>query len=576
MTAASSAAAQQVSARLDTGDLLVALCLRLGDLSRVRGAILDLAVRGKLVPQQREDEAASHLLSRIRDRLGRKARNQRSQEQGGSQNFPLPASWTWSTLGEICEYIQRGKSPTYVEESDIPVVSQKCVQWEVFLLERARFVDPKTRKGYGPERFLRKGDLLWNSTGHGTVGRIALFKPSATFHDVVADSHVTVLRPVEADSRWIWCWIASPTVQRTIDDLVSGTTKQTELATSTVAQHAIPIPPLADQKRIVEKVYQLMALCDELEVKRTKKREIGDRLTKAALGALSIAESPEEFEVAWKRVSENFDTLVLNVETVDALRATIIELGFHGRLTHQLPISEDVAELLSSIRSRKGATRCNTKTTQVVESPPFAVPAGWRWVLWSDLALQTSSGWSPQCLARPRDGSEWGVLKVSAVSWLTFAPEENKALPHGVAPRPEFAVRDQDFLMSRANTAELVGRSVVVESAPKNLLLSDKIVRCEFAAGVNPKFVNLFNRTAAARAHYTANASGTSNSMKNISREVILSMPVPIAPSAVQNRVVAEIERLLSLCDHLEAKLREGDEKAAKLTKALVAQALIE
>lgn len=165
---------------------------------------------------------------------------------------------------------------------------------------------------------------------------------------------------------------------------------------------------------------------------------------------------------------------------------------------------------------------------------------------------------------------EWGVLKVSAVSWTRFDPQANKALPVGVPPRAEFQVRAGDFLMSRANTAELVGRSVIVSEAPKQLILSDKIVRCSISKLVEKELVNLYNRTSTARNHYTARASGTSDSMKNISRDVILSVPIPLPPLAEQRRVVAKVEQLMKLCDELEAKLRRAEDRASKLVESVV------
>ncbi len=178
------------------------------------------------------------------------------------------------------------------------------------------------------------------------------------------------------------------------------------------------------------------------------------------------------------------------------------------------------------------------------------------------------AGWDVQ--TRPRTLGEWGVLKVSAVSWTRFNADENKALPNGMEPRLEFAARKGDFLMSRANTAELVGRSVLVETEPECVLLSDKIIRCLFSTDVDPYYINLFNRTSTARTHYIENASGTSDSMKNISRQVILSMPVALPPLAEQKRIVAKVDHLMKLCDELEAKLRHSEDRASKLVEAVV------
>lgn len=537
-----------------------------GGPARLRGFVLDLATRGRLVPQVPAEGMARPPRATVAPVVERNA--------DAPSLFDLPESWCWTTIGDVCSYIQRGKSPKYVETSSVPVVSQKCVQWEGFLIERARFIDPESLSAYAAERFLRDGDLLWNSTGHGTVGRAAVFLADKRYAQVVADSHVTVLRP-QIEPRFLWCWLASPTVQDSIDDLVSGTTKQTELATSTVISQPLPLPPLPEQKRIVAKVDQLMALCDDLEARQTKKREIGTRLTKSALEALTTAESPAEFDAAWKRVADNFDVLIDRAEQVSTLRNTIVELAMRGHLADQRPNDEDVEALLGRIEAERALATANgmrVPAPSPIEQAdgPYPIPRRWRWVRWGDLALGSDSGWSPQCESRPREGDEWGVVKVSAVSWSAFKPEENKALPAHESGRDACAIRAGDFLMSRANTAELVGRSVVVVVEPARLMMSDKIVRCTFAGPVNKHYVNLFNQTAAARAHYIANASGTSDSMKNISRDVVFSMPVALPPTAEQDRIVAKVQQLMQICDDLEANLRRAEDRATKLVEAVV------
>jgi len=125
--------------------------------------------------------------------------------------------------------------------------------------------------------------------------------------------------------------------------------------------------------------------------------------------------------------------------------------------------------------------------------------------------------------------------------------------------------------MSRANTAALVGRSVVVAQQPTRLLMSDKTIRCHFSPFVDRSFMNYYNRTGTARQHYIANASGTSDSMKNISRDVILDMPAPLPPLAEQKRIVAKVDHLMSLLDDLEAKLRKQEETATRLAESLAA-----
>ena len=206
------------------------------------------------------------------------------------------------------------------------------------------------------------------------------------------------------------------------------------------------------------------------------------------------------------------------------------------------------------------------------DEAPYDVPFSWTWVRLGNISLTSDSGWSPQCLPEARSGKDWGVLKVSAVSWGVFKPEENKALPPGMTSRPDCEVKAGDFLLSRANTEELVARSVVVDQTPSRLMMSDKIVRFTFPDEIERAFINLANTSDPSRAYYARNASGTSSSMKNIGREVMCNLPIPLPPLAEQRRIVAKVEQLMALVDALETQLVASRATAANLLSALVAE----
>jgi type I restriction enzyme S subunit len=255
---------------------------------QLRQLILELAVRGKLVKQDLRDEPVSKLLERIKEeknkQTGQKSKSQ--SEPLPSVNcdevaFPAPNGWTWARTQQVTTYVQRGKSPKYSIEKKIPVIAQKCIQWSGFELHKALFIEPESLESYAEERMVRDGDLLWNSTGLGTLGRIIVFKErfKGDYPKIVADSHVTVIRPSKhIVPDFLFLWFAGPIVQNEVNSLASGSTKQTELATTTVLRYPIPLPPLAEQRRIVAKVDELMALCDELEQRQRETRKLGVQL----------------------------------------------------------------------------------------------------------------------------------------------------------------------------------------------------------------------------------------------------------------------------------------------------------
>ena len=256
---------------------------------QLKKSILQEAIQGKLVPQDPNDEPASALLERIREEKQRLLKEGKLKKKditdsiifkGGDNKyfekidnnilcvdeeipFELPESWQWVRLNDICEYIQRGKSPKYSEIKKYPVVAQKCNQWSGFSLEKALFIDPNTLSSYGKERFLVHGDLLWNSTGLGTLGRMAIYNENVNPYDVaVADSHVTVIRPIKSfiNFEYLYLYFSSNEVQSVIEDKADGSTKQKELATKTIKSYLIPLPPLSEQHRIVAKFHSVASI----------------------------------------------------------------------------------------------------------------------------------------------------------------------------------------------------------------------------------------------------------------------------------------------------------------------------
>mgnify|MGYP001356960504 CR=1 FL=1 len=279
---------------------LPALTTRKEQVAALRQTILDLAVRGRLVKQDERDEPAEVLLKRIAKekaayQTGRKKEFRVDPLTDEELRFALPSSWTWARTNDVTVYVQRGKSPKYSLEKKIPVIAQKCVQWADFQLEKAQFIEPASLSKYGEERYVQDGDLLWNSTGHGSLGRLIVFRErfKGKYPIIVADSHVTVIRASKhINPDYLFCWFAGPLVQDEINDKSTGTTNQTELPVGTVLAYDVPLPPFPEQQRIVAKVDELMALCDRLEAALEKGEAAKARLLEAVLAVATSSAPP--------------------------------------------------------------------------------------------------------------------------------------------------------------------------------------------------------------------------------------------------------------------------------------------
>ncbi len=250
---------------------------------QLKKSILQEAIQGKLVPQITEEGTAQELLEQIKLEKQKLIKNGKLKKSAltdsviyrGDDNkyfekigktitditdeipFEIPATWQWVRLDDICSYIQRGKSPKYSPIKKYPVIAQKCNQWAGFCIDKAQFIDPNSLPSYAEKRLLQDGDLMWNSTGLGTLGRMAIYKSALNPYELaVADSHVTVIRPLKAYvlSQYLYYYFASDTVQSVIEDKSAGSTKQKELSTTTVKNYLVPIPPYREQQRIVEKI----------------------------------------------------------------------------------------------------------------------------------------------------------------------------------------------------------------------------------------------------------------------------------------------------------------------------------
>lgn len=262
---------------------------------RLRGTLLQLAVMGKLLPQDPSDEPASKLLAKISEEKEQlieegKIRRQRALPKITPEEIPfeIPESWEWIRLGDIAEYVQRGRSPKYSDIKQIPVISQRCIQWSQLDINSARYIDPDSLENYQEERFIREGDLLWNSTGTGTLGRIRIYMNEfASFEKIVADSHVTVVRFLLMENQYLLNYLKSPIIQYGIEDRAAGSTNQIELNLGIILNVLLPIPPIEEQKRIVEKLDQLMEFCDQLETKIKQRTQVSGELTDSLVATVA-------------------------------------------------------------------------------------------------------------------------------------------------------------------------------------------------------------------------------------------------------------------------------------------------
>ena len=238
-------------------------------------SILQTAIQGKLVEQRKEDGTAEELYSAIQQEKQKLIAEKKIKKEKplppiteDEIPFDIPDNWKWVRLDDlVSKTIKRGKSPKYSSNSNTLVFAQKCnTKFGKIDMSLAQFLDDNVLIKYSKEEFMCNNDIVVNSTGNGTLGRIGIFKDSDNIgnYQIVPDSHVTVVRSMEqVEPKYLFYFLK--TKQSYLEKNGGGSTNQTELKPEVIKLLLLPLPPLAEQKRIVEKIEQLLPLCERLK-----------------------------------------------------------------------------------------------------------------------------------------------------------------------------------------------------------------------------------------------------------------------------------------------------------------------
>jgi type I restriction enzyme S subunit len=524
-------------------------------IARLRRFILGLAVHGKLVDQDLTDSSADQLIKQIATtpREVPLASRYRSlvDHPIGQPPFELPENWAWTRLGLIADHIQRGKSPEYSATPGPLVVSQKCVRWEGLDLALARSITPKSLEAYEPVRYLRDGDLLWNSTGTGTIGRLSrVIAPPAR---LVCDSHVTLVRCSQLDPEFIRCWLRSDYVYGTIEGEASGSTNQVELTLQMALSQPVPLPPLTEQHRIVAKVEELMALCDRLEAAENERESQRDALRAASLHRLTATEEGGGTDSDVRFFLNSSPRLITKMEHLVSFRQAILDLAIQGRLVPQNPEDEPVSELIKRIEGDKAAYRGRRAKRDVPIQPPFPTPPNWQWVRFGDVMIN-------------RDGER---IPVSKEERIQRAKTYDYYGASGVIDKIDGYLFDKPLLLIGEDGANLVNRSTPIAFIARGRYWVNN--HAHVLDGISEdflRFIELFINAIDLKPYLT----GTAQPKMNQAR--MNSIPVALPPEQEQERIVAKVDGLMGICDDLADALAASNLQRARLLDSVLLEAL--
>ena len=553
-------------------------------IKKLRELILELAVRGKLVPQDPNDEPASVLLERIAAEKAQLVKDKKIKKPKAlpeisedEKPFELPKGWAFTNLGNFV-FVEMGQSPPSKfynqDKNGLPFFQGKADFGPMYPTARYWCVSP--------QKYAYKGDVLLSVRAPVGPTNIADI-------DCCIGRGLSALRPISAiPTNYIFYMMHG--FRSKLESFATGTTF-VAVSKVNVENLIVSVPPLEEQHRIVSKVDKLMSLCDALEAQTensiTAHQTLVEVLLEALLKAPEQTATPEQataqFQQNWQRLSEHFDTLFTTTTSIDTLKQTILQLAVMGKLVPQNPNDEPAAKLLERIAAEKAQLIKDKKIKKqkplpeiTDEEKPFELPKGWEWVNLASLITLMDAGWSPACPPEASPNNDtWGVLKTTAVQNMEYREYENKTLSEVKEPKPQYEVKVGDILITRAGPKNRVGVSCLVQKTRPKLMISDKIIRFHLLeVGMSERFISLCLNAGATAAFLESAKSGMAESQMNISQDKLKVAPIPLAPIKEQQSIITKVDELMTLCDQLKARLIDAQTTKLYLTDAIVEQAL--
>ncbi len=521
-----------------------------GGVARLRELILTLAVQGKLVPQDPSDEPASELLKKIRaekDRLIADGKIKRdkplAQIADEEKPFELPTGWAWERFGAIAG-IERGGSPRPIESflTDDP----SGLNWiKIGDTEKGgKYITSASQKikreGLVKTRMVYPGDFLL--TNSMSFGRPYITQIEGCIHD----GWLRISPPSSLDKDFLYALLSSRFI-RTVFEAAAAGAVVLNLNADKVRTVPIPLPPLAEQSRIVARVEELMQLCDALEAQGQLEAEQHARLVSTLFGSLLQSDTPEALADNWQRIATHFDVLLDRPEAVDALEQTILQLAVRGLLVPQDPTDEPASVLLQKIRTEKDHLIAQGKIKRdkplppiTDEEKPFELPQGWQLTrLGASIELISGQHLGPDEYVEGLDGgipyltgpAEFGVESPSP----TRSTKETRAV-----------ASSGDILITVKGSG--VGKLNVVRHP--EIAISRQLMAIR-PLGVNFDFVLLVLKTMGLK--FQAQAVGIA--IPGIGREDVAGSLVALPPFAEQLRIVTRVNEIRGLCAGLRQSL---------------------
>jgi type I restriction enzyme S subunit len=524
-------------------------------IASLRRFVLDLAVHGKLMPQDPKDEPAAQVLERI-DRASKRTMRMRTTDDGEGDAsseieplFELPIGWEWTRFGRLplqaSVGIDRGRSKqgpdkafAYFKMNNIRNEGgtdfSNLIRIDATLDEVEAFV-------------LSDGDFLFNTrNSRELVGKTCVFRPPSD-QPVLYNNNILRVKFVDGFSpEFIDYWFRSLEGKTALEKLKSNTTNVCAIYQGKLWGFPCPVPPLAEQHRIVAKVNELMALCDKLKAARAEREATRDRLTAASLARLNSPD-PETFQDDARFTLDALPVLTTRPDQIKQLRQTILNLAVRGALTSEINLAQTDAPSSDAVAEAH---------------KPYRISQSWRWVRMDEIVQFAGGSQPPKStfIYKPKEGYTRlvQIRDFKSDNYMTFVPSEK-------ANRP---FKENDVMIGRYGPPVfqiLRGLSgtynvALMKAEPKiSDLLNEFLFFLLQESRIHDEVVKESERTAG---------------QTGVRLPLLNSFVVGLPPVSEQRRIVAKVDELMALCDRLEASLATIGDTRRRLLDALLAEAL--
>lgn len=504
-------------------------------IQKLRELILQLAVQGKLVPQDLSDEPASVLLEKI------KAEKPLPVITADEVPYALPKGWEWVRFEKIfsLEYGDNLPADKRSNTGEFPVYGSNGIV------------------GTHNVSFVNAPCIVVGRKG--SAGALNLSRSQGC---CVTDVAYYCIPPAGIDLSFSFKLFHTLGLESLGKGIKPGLNRNEAYAL------IVAVPPLPEQHRIVTKVDQLMALCDELEERKQRKAKLSVQLNNASLDRLLNAESPDDFNTHWQRIYDNFQLLYDNIENVNKLRSAILQLAVQGKLVPQDPSDEPASVLLDKIKAEKAKMVKEGKIRKLEPLPPInkedvlhEVPETWDWVRLGELGI-TQTGSTPSTSNPEFFGTDYPFIKPADISDKGVRYNSGEGLSKKGIENGRF-IKEHSILMV------CIGGSISkVNFIDRDCSCNQQINTITPYTGVAYRLLTYFMASPYFKSQVMNNASSTTLPILSKGKWEVL--PIPLPPSAEQTRIVAKIDQLMALCDELEARLKQYQADGERLMESVV------